>query len=137
MLKKAAIGLAGLATAAMLVTAASAQMWGGGHHDRWDYDTRSGWYCGMSHSGNCCDDYAWQTSTGGYSTNLITPDSAQKHVDNFARKSFPGYQVGRVEKDSDHGRPLYTASLTGNESRFEVQVDAVDGRILGVYPIGE
>lgn len=135
MSKRVGIALAGLALAAGITTAASAHMWGGGHHDGRHYDTRSGWYCGMSHSGYCCDETAWRTS--GYTTNLLAHDAAQKLVGDFARKSFPGYSVGKVEKDSSGGRPLYTASLTGNDSRFEVQVDAVDGRILGVYPIGE
>lgn len=132
MLKKAGIGLAALALAAGLATAASAQMWGGGNHDR---DGRTGWNCGMVHSGYCCDGPAWRRT--GYSTNFLTGDAAQKFVDNFARKSFPGYRVGKVEKDSSGGRSLYTAFLTGNDSRFEVQVDAVDGRVLGVYPIEE
>lgn len=135
MLKKAGIGLAGLALAAGLATAASAHMRGGSHHDRRDYDTRSGWYCGMSHSGYCCDGPGWRTS--GYTANLLALDAAQKVVEDFARKSFPGYRVGKVEKDNPGRRPLYTTSLTGNDSRFEVQVDAVDGRILGVYPIEE
>jgi len=67
MLRRVAICLAGLALAAGIATAASAHMWGGGHHDRgdydthsgWggghhdrrDYDTHSGWYYGMSYSG--------------------------------------------------------------------------------------
>ena len=137
MLKRATIGLAGLAVAAVFATAASAHMWSGNHHDRGDYYTRSGGYCGMSHSGHCCDDPAWGTSAGSYSTNLLTRDAAQKLVDDFARKSFPGYRVGKVEKGSGRSRPLYTSSLTGNESRFEVQVDAVDGKVIGVYPIEE
>ncbi len=74
---------------------------------------------------------------GGDSANLLTWDAAQKLVDDFARKSFPGYRVEKVGKESYRGRPLYTASLTGNESRFEVRVDAVDGKVLGVYPIEE
>ena len=133
MLKKAGIGLAALVLAAGIATAASAHMWGGGHHDRRDYDGRIG--CGMVHSGYCCDGQGWRTS--GYTTNLLALDAAQKIVDDFARKSFPRHRVGKVEKDSSGRRPLYTTSLTGNDSRFEVQVDAVDGRILGVYPIGE
>ena len=134
MLKNAGIGLAALALAAGLATAASAQMWGD-HYDRRDYYGRSGRYCGMVHTGYCCDGSAWRTS--GYTTNLLALDAAQKIVEDFARKSFPGYRVGKVEKDSSTRRPLYTTSLTGNDSRFEVQVDAVDGRILGVYPIEE
>ena len=121
MWKKAGIGLAALALAAGITTAASAYMWGGGHHDR--------------RSGYCCDGPDWRTS--GYTTNLLVLDAAQKIVEDFARKSFPGYRVGRVEKDSSTRRPIYTTSLTGNDSRFEVQVDAVYGRILGVYPIEE
>ncbi|MBE0557196.1 MAG: hypothetical protein IH628_08185, partial [Proteobacteria bacterium] len=58
---------------------------------------------------------------------------AQKTVETFAGKSFPGYKVGKVERD-DHGRPFYTASLTGKDSRFEVQVNGFDGRIIGIYP---
>ena len=81
------------------------------------------------------DGPGWRTS--GYTKNLLALDAAQKIVEDFARKSFPGYRVGKVEKDSSGRRSLYTTSLTGNDSRFEVQVDAVDGRILGVYPIEE
>ncbi len=135
MLKRVGIVLAGLTLAAAITTVASAHMWGGSHHDRRDYDGRSGWYCGMAHSEYCCDGTAWRTSS--YTTNLLPHDAAQKVVDDFARKSFQGYRVGKVEKDSSDGRPLYTASLTGNDRRFEVQVDAADGRILGVYPIVE
>lgn len=134
MLKKTGIGLATLALAAGLATAASAYMWGD-HHDRRYSDGRPGWYWGMGHSGYCCDGPGWRTS--GYTTNLLALDAAQKVVEDFARKSFPGYRVGKVEKDSSTRRPLYTTSLTGNDSRFEVQMDAVDGRILGVYPIEE
>ena len=142
MLKRAAIGLAGLAVAAVFATAASAHMWDGDHQDRRDYYRQNGWNCGMgsgwmSHSGYCCDDPAWGTSAGSYSANPLTRDAAQKIIDEFARKSFPGYRVEKVGKESYRGRSLYTASLTGNESRFEVQVDAVDGRVIGVYPIEE
>jgi len=123
----AVLGLTGL------VAIASAHMSDGGH---------PGWNCGMgpgwmSHMGYGWDHSGRGTSAGPYSTNLLTRDNAQRRVEAFARKSFPGYRVGKVEKDGSGGRPLYTASLTGNDSRFEVQVDAVDGRILGVYPIGE
>jgi hypothetical protein len=135
MSKKVGIVLAGLALVAGITTAASAHMWGSGHHDRRGYDGRSGWYCGISHSGYCCDETARRTSS--YTTNLLARDAAQKLVEDFARRSFPEYRVGKVEKNSSCGRPLYTASLTGNDSRFEVQMGAVDGRILGVYPIGE
>jgi hypothetical protein len=55
-LKRAAIGWAGLAVVAVFATAASAHMWSGNHHDRGDHHTRSGWNYGISHSGYCYDD---------------------------------------------------------------------------------
>ncbi len=134
MLKKAGIGLAALALAAGLGTAASAHMWGD-HHYRQHDDGMVGCYYGMGHSGRCCDGPGWPTS--GYTPNLLDFDAARRIIEDFARKSFPGYRVGTVEKGDSIRRPLYTTSLTGNNGRFEVQVDAVDGRILGVYPIGE
>jgi hypothetical protein len=106
MLKRAAVGLAGLAVAAVFATAASAHMWSGNHHDRRDYYSRSGWHWGMSE--------------GSDSTNLLTRDAAKKPVDDFARKSFPGYRMGKV-----------------NEGRFEAQVGVVAGKVIGVYPIEE
>lgn len=136
-MKRAAIGLAGVAVAALFATAAYAHMWGGGHYGRGDYYRGSGWYCGMSQSGYCCDGHAWGASATSYQTNLLTRDAAQKVVDEFARKSFPGYRVGKVEKEGYRDRSYFAASLIGNDSRFEVQVDAVDGRIIGVYPIEE
>lgn len=83
MVKKSGISLAALALAVGLATAASAQMWGD-HHDRRYYDGNPGRYCGMVHSGYCCDGPAWRTS--GYTTNLLARDAAQKIVDDFARE---------------------------------------------------
>jgi len=134
MWKKAAIVLA---VAATFTTAGYAYMWSGGQYNRGDHHRGSGWYCGMSHSGYCCDYYMWQTSAGGYSTKLLAQGAAQKLVEDLASKSFPGYRVGKAEKESYRGRPIYTVSLTGNDSRFEVQLDAVDGRVIGIYPIEE
>ena len=138
----AVIGLAGL------VAVASAHMWDGGHPGRNGYDQGYGWNCGMGpgwmshrdrmpHMGYGWDHPGRGTSAGPYSTDLLTRDAAQKIVDEFAGKSFPGYSVGKVERDGYRGQPIYTASLTGNDSRFEIQVDAIDGRVLGVYPIEE
>lgn len=67
---------------------------------------------------------------------LLPPDDIQKRVEVFAAKSFPGYQVGEVRRD-DSGRPFYGALLTGKNSRFEIHVDGINGRIIGVYPIGD
>jgi len=40
-----------------------------------------------------------------------------------------------VERDV-YGRQFYMASLTGKDSRFEVQVSGFDGRIIGIHPVG-
>ncbi len=136
MLKKAGIGLAALMLAAGLATSASAHMWGD-HHCRQYDDGGVGCYYGMGHSGRCCDGPGWRTSGYTANPNLLDFDAARRIIEDFARKSFPGYRVGKVEKDDSTRRPLYTTSLTGDNSRFQVQVDAVDGRILGIYPIGE
>jgi hypothetical protein len=140
----AVLGLAGL------VAIASAHMWDGGHPGRKGYDSGYGWNCGMGpgamhsgmgpgymhQSGYYCGGTAARTSARASSMNLLAQEEIQKSVEAFAKKSFPGYRVGKVERDG-YGRPLYSASLTGNDSRFEVQVNAVDGRIIGVYPIEE
>jgi uncharacterized membrane protein YkoI len=73
---------------------------------------------------------------GTESATLLPRDEVQKRVETFAGKSFPGYKVGTVERD-DYGRPFYTASLTGKDSRFEVRVNAFDGKVIGVYPVEE
>ncbi len=65
---------------------------------------------------------------------MLPKDEVQKRVETFAGKSFPGFKLGAVERD-DYGRPFYTASLTGKGSRFEVQVNAFDGKVIGVYPV--
>jgi hypothetical protein len=88
MLKKAGIGLAALVLAAGLATAASAHMWGGGHHDRRDFDTRSGWYCGMSHSGYSWDDPAWRTSSWGDHFRDRVGDPDDIPGDCYGRSSF-------------------------------------------------
>jgi hypothetical protein len=135
----AVVGLAGL------VAVASAHMWNGGHAGMHGYGPGYGWHGGMGpggmHSGM---GRGWMHGPGyhcdgpeGTASKTLQPqDEVQKRVEAFARKSFPGFQVGTVERD-DYGRPFYTASLTGNNSRFEVQVNGFDGRIIGIFPVQE
>jgi hypothetical protein len=126
-------GLAGL------VAVASAHMGGGGYAGPQGYGSGYGWNGGMGPgmmgpgwmhggAGYYCNGYG-----GTASTALLSRDDVQKRVEAFAAKSFPGFKVGTVERD-DYGRPFYTASLTGNGSRFKVQVNGFDGRIIGLYP---
>lgn len=118
----AVVGVAGL------VAVASAHMWGGGYGANgygWMGGMGPGW---MHGSGSYCNGYG-----GTASATLLPQDQAQKTVETFAGKTFPGYKVGKVERD-EYGRPFYTASLTGKDTRFEVQVNGFDGRIIGIYP---
>lgn len=131
----AVVGLAGL------VAVASAHMMGGGYQGRMGYDWHGGMGPGGMHSGM---GRGWMHGPGYYcdgpegtaSKTLLPQDEVQKRVEAFAGKSFPGFKVGTVERD-DYGRPFYTASLTGNNSRFEVQVGGFDGRIIGIFPVQE
>ncbi len=121
----AVVGVAGL------VAVASAHMWGGGtagQGDGWMGSGmgRPGW---MHGSGSYCNGYGGNAGSAA----LVPQGEVQKTVETFAEKSFPGFKVGTVERD-DYGRPFYTASLTGKDSRFEVQVNGFDGRIIAVYP---
>jgi hypothetical protein len=115
-MKKALTVLAAVAGVAGLVAVASAHMWGGGYAGQ-GYGWTSGMGPGRMHG----------------SDTLVPQAEVQNTVEKFAGKSFPGYKVGTVERD-DYGRPFYTASLTGKDSRFEVQVNGFDGRIIGIYP---
>ncbi len=135
----AVLGIAGL------VAVASAHMWGGGSYGMHGYGPGSGWAGGMApggmHSGMGPgwmhgSGYDCNGPGGTESATLLPKDELQKRVETFTGKSFPGFQVGTVERD-DHGRPFYTASLTGNGSRFQMQVNAFDGKVIGVYPVEE
>ena len=127
----AVLGLAGLDAVA------SAHMMDGGYQDRMGYGQGYGWNCGGMGPG-------WMHGSGHYhngpegtaSATLLPRDDIQKRVEAFAAKSFPGYQVGEVERD-DNGRPFYGVLLTGKNSRFEIQVNGINGRIIGVFPIEE
>lgn len=141
----AVFGLAGL------VTVASAHMMGGGYQGRMGYGQGYGWNCGgmgmggmhsgmgpgwMHGSGYNCNGPAGSPSASASSMKLLPQDELQKRVEAFAGKSFPGYQVGKMEKNG-YGQGFYSVLLTGNDSRFEVQVNAVDGRITGIFPVQE
>jgi len=89
-----------------------------------------GW---MHGSGDYCGGPGWGTTA---SATLLPADQIQKRVEAFAGKSFPGSTVGQVERD-DYGRPFYTASLTGKNGRFEVQVNGFTGEVVGIYPAQE
>ena len=135
----AVLGVAGLGVVA------SAHMWDGGPGGMQGYGPGSGWNGGMGpgwmHSGT---GPGWMHRSGYYcngpegteSAKLLPRDEVQKRAEAFAGKSFPGFQVGTVERD-DYGRPFYTALLTGNGSRFEMQVNAFNGKVIGVYPVEE
>ena len=128
-MKKLLTVLAVVAGVAGLVAVGSAHMWGGGHAgpqgQGWTNGMGPGW---MHGSDDYCNGYG-----GTGSAKLVPQAEVKKTVETFAGKSFPGYKVGTVERD-DHGQPFYTASLTGNDSRFQVQVSGFDGRIIGIYP---
>jgi hypothetical protein len=127
-MKKALTVLAAVAGVAGLVAVASAHMWGGGYAGQ-GYGWTGGMGPGRMHgSDDYCNGYG-----GTGSATLMPQAEVQNTVEKFAGKSFPGYKVGTVERD-DYGRPFYTASLTGKDSRFEVQVNGFDGRIIGIYP---
>ena len=144
-MRKALVVLVAVLGVAGLVTVGSAHMWGGGPGGTQGYGPGSGWNGGMGpgwmHSGM---GPGWMHGSGYYcngpegteSAALLPRDEVQKSVETFAGKSFPGYKVGTVERD-DYGRPFYTASLTGKDSRFKVQVNAFDGKVIGVYPVEE
>ncbi len=131
------LGLAGLSTVA------SAHMMGGGYQGRMGYGPGYGWNCGMG-QGCCGMGPGWMHGSGYYyngpegtaPATLLPRDDIQKRVEAFAAESFPGYQVGEVERD-EYGRPFYGALLTGKNSRFEIQVNGINGRIIGVFPIRE
>lgn len=80
--------------------------------------------------------YSYNGPAATTSTTLLPRDEVQKGVDAFVAESFPGYKVGKVER-YDNGRPFYGALLTGKNSRFEIQVNGIDGRVIGIYPIAE
>jgi len=120
-MKKLLMVLVAVAGVAGLVAVGSAHMWGGGHAG----PQGPGW---MHGSDDSCNGYG-----GTVSAKLVPQAEVKKTVETFAGKSFPGYKVGTVERD-DYGRPFYTASLTGHDSRFEVQVNGFDGKIIGIYP---
>jgi hypothetical protein len=135
----AVLGLAGLGAVA------SAHMWGGGYSGPQGYGPGYGWNGGMGPGGMYPGmGPGWMHGSGDYcnrsggtaSATLLPRDDIQKRVEAFAGKSFPGYQVGEVERD-ENGRPFYSASLTGKNSRFEIQVNGIDGRIVGVFPVQE
>ncbi len=125
-MKKALVVLLAAVGVAGLFAVASAHMWGGGYGPN-----GNGWMGmgpGWMHGSGYCNGYG-----GTNSAALKSQGEVQKTVEAFAEKSFPGYKVGTVAKDSN-GRPFYTASLTGKDSRFEVQVDGFNGSIIGIYP---
>jgi len=127
-MKRMLVVLLAAAGVAGLIGVASAHMWGGGYGADgygWMGGMGPGW---MHGTGSYCNGYG-----GTASAALLPQDQAQKTVETFAAKSFPGYKVGTVERD-DYGRPFYTASLTGKDTRFQVQVNGFDGRIIGIYP---
>ena len=86
----------------------------------------------------------WMRGSGNYynapegtaPATWLSQGDIQKRVETFAAKSFPGYQVGEVARDTN-GRPFYGALLTGKNSRFEIHVNGINGRIVDVVPIGE
>lgn len=130
-MKKFLMVLVGVLGVAGLVAVSSAHM--GGSAGPQGYGSGYGWTNGMGPgwmhgSDDYCNGYG-----GTGSAKLVPQAEAQKTVETFAGKSFPGYKVGAVERD-DYGRPFYTASLTGNDSRFQVEVNGFDGRIIGIYP---
>lgn len=132
----AVVGLAGLGAVA------SAHMWGGGYGGPQGYGPGYGWNCGMGQGWMMGpgwmhgSGYNYNGPAGTASATLLPRDDVQKRVEAFAAESFPGYQVGKVERD-DNGRPFYGALLTGKNSRFEIQVNGIDGRIIGVFPVQE
>ena len=134
----AVLGLAGLGAVA------SAHMMDGGYPGRMGHGQGYGWHYGGMGPGSMHSGMGpgWMHGSGYYcndaertaSAELLPQDEVQKRVEAFVGKSFPGFKVGKAERD-DHGRPFYTASLTGNGSRFEIQVNAFDGKVIGVYPV--
>lgn len=135
----AVLGLAGLGAVA------SAHMMDGGYPGHMGYGQGYGWNGGMGPGwmhygmgpGSMHGSGTYCNGPGGTESAKLLPEGeVQKRVEEFAGKSFPGYKVGTVERD-DYGRPFYTASLTGKESRFEVQVNGFDGRIMGIFPAQE
>ena len=141
----AVLGLAGLGAVA------SAHMMDGGYQGRMGHGPGYGWSRGgmgpggmhsgmrpgwMHGSGYYCNGPAGSPSASASSMKLLPQDEVQERVEAFAGKSFPGFQVGKVERDRN-GRPFYSASLTGKDSRFEVQVNAFDGRVTGIFPVHE
>jgi hypothetical protein len=130
-MKRLLVVLLAVAGVAGLVAVASAHMWGGGYGANgygWMGGMGPGW---MHGSGYYCNGYG-----GTGSAALVPKDKVQKSVETFAGKAFPGYTVGTVERDS-YGRPFYTASLTGKDTQFEVQINGFDGTIVGIYPAQE
>jgi hypothetical protein len=124
----AVLGLAGLVAVASAHTVTGNNGSGYGWYGMGPAMMGPGWANG---GGYYCNGYG---GYGGTATAaLLGKAEVQKRVETFAAKSFPGYKVGTVERD-DYGRPFYTASLTGNHSRFEVQVNGFDGSVIGVYP---
>jgi len=126
-MKRLLLVLVAVAGVAGLVAVASAHMWGGGTGQGY------GWTNGMGPGWMHGSDYYCNGYGGTGSAALVPQAEVQKTIESFAGKTFPGYKVGTVERD-DHGRPFYTASLTGKESSFEVQVNGLDGRIIGIDP---
>lgn len=126
-MKKVLVVLLAVGGLAGLGAVASAHMWGGGYggNGLGRMGMGPGW---MHGSGDYCNGYG-----GTASATLVPQDQVQKSVETFAAKSFPGYKVGTVERD-DYGRPFYTVSLTGRDSRFEIQVNGFNGTIIGLYP---
>jgi len=135
-MRKALVVLVAMLGVAGLVTVGSAHMWGGGPAGTQGYGPGSGWNGGMGPGWMHGSGYYCNGPEGTESATLLPRDDVQKRVETFAGKSFPGYKVGTVERD-DYGRPFYTASLTGKDSRFQVQVNAFDGKVIGVYPVEE
>lgn len=132
-MKKVLVVLVAVLGVAGLVAVGSAHMWNGGYGGMHGYGPGAGgmgpgW---MHGSGYYCNGPAETAST-----TTLPREEVQKLVETFAGKSFPGYKVGTVERD-EYGRPFYIASLIGNDSRFEIQVNAFDGEVMGVYPVKE
>lgn len=135
-MRKFMVVLVAVSGFAGLGAVASAHMMDGGYQGRVGYGPGYGW--------DCCMGPGWMHGSGNYhngfegkaSATLLPRNDLQKRVEAYAAKSFPGYQVGEVERDS-YGRPFYGALLTGKNSRFEIQVNGINGRIVGVYPIEE
>ncbi len=136
----AVLGLAGLGAVA------SAHMMDGGYQGRMGHGPGYGWsrggmgpggmHSGMGPGGMHGTGYYCNDPENKASATLLSKDEVQKRVEAFAGKSFPGFKVGTVERD-DYGRPFYSASLTGNGSRFEVHVNGFDGRVTGIFPVQE